>query len=190
LKTHGNNTFSWINFVKSILDYCDYSNVWHTENFISHKWLIESTKLRLTDQFKQNWRSTLQISPKALRYRLFKSDFRFEKYFEVLNDKNRFTFCRFRTSNHRLPIEVGRWTKVERHNRLCHLYQSHEVGDEFHYVLQRPNFVTESKNLIPKYFFNRPNASKLSSLFNKKKPETIRKLCKLIDIINKKISSP
>ena len=34
-----------------------------------------------------------------------------------------------------------------------------------------------------------PNALKLSSLFNKKKPETIRKLCKLIDMINKKISS-
>jgi hypothetical protein len=31
---------------------------------------------------------------------------------------------------------------------------------------------------------------KLLSLFNKKKPETIRKLCKFIDIINKKISSP
>jgi hypothetical protein len=55
LKTHGNNTFSWINFVKSILDDCGYSNVWHTQNFIRHKWLIESTKLRLTDQFKQNF---------------------------------------------------------------------------------------------------------------------------------------
>ena len=46
LKTHGNNTFSWISFVKSILDDCGFSNVWHTKNFISHKWLIESTKLR------------------------------------------------------------------------------------------------------------------------------------------------
>jgi hypothetical protein len=45
-----------------------------------------------------------------LSYRLFKSDFRFEKYLDVLNDKNRFTFCRFRTSNHRLPIEVT-WEK-------------------------------------------------------------------------------
>jgi hypothetical protein len=45
-------------------------------------------------------------------------------------------------------------------------------------------------NRITKYFFNRPNTLKLSSLFNKKKPEAIRKLCKLIDIINKKISSP
>jgi hypothetical protein len=75
--------FSWINFVKSILDDCGYSNVLHTQNFISHKWLIESIKLRLTDQFKQNWHSTLQISPKSLSYRLFQSDFRFEKYFRM-----------------------------------------------------------------------------------------------------------
>ena len=90
-----------------------------------------------------------------------------------------------------VTITVGRWTNVERHNRLCQLCQSREIGDEFHYVLiQCPNFVTDRKNLIPKYFFNRPNTLKLSSLFKKKKPETIRKLCKLLDIINKKISSP
>ena len=82
-------------------------------------------------------------------------------------------FYRFRTSNYWLPIEVGRWTNVERHNRLC---QSCEIGDEFHYVLQCPNFVTERKIIIPKILFNRPSALKLSSLFNKKKPETIRKL--------------
>jgi hypothetical protein len=132
----------------------------------------------------------LQISPKALSYRLFKSEIRFEKYLDVLNDKNRFTFCRFRTSNHRLPIEVGRWANVERHNRLCQLCRSGEIDDELHYVLECPNFARERKNIIPKYFFNRPNALKLSSLFSKRKPETVRKLCKLIDMINKKISSP
>ena len=153
MKTHGNNTFSWINFVKSILDDCGYSNVWHIQNFIRHKWLIESTKLRLTDQFKQNWHSTLQIYPKALSYRLFKSNFRFEKYLDELNDKNRFTFCRFRTSNHILRIEVGRWTNIKRHNRLCQLCQSCEIGDEFHYVLQCPNFVTERTIIIPRILF-------------------------------------
>ena len=89
--------------------------------------------------------------------------------------KNRFTLYRFRTSNHRLPIEVVRWANVERHNRLCQLCQSGEIGDELHYVLQCPNCATVRKKLIPKYLFNRPNALKLSSLFNKKKPETIRK---------------
>jgi hypothetical protein len=111
LKTDGNNTFSWIRIVNSILDDFGYSNVWHTQN-------LESIKLILTDHFKQKWHSTLQISPKALSYRLFKVEFRFEKYLDVLNDKNRFTFCRFRTSNYRLPIEVGHWANLERHNRL------------------------------------------------------------------------
>jgi hypothetical protein len=55
-----------------------------------------------------------------------------------------------RTSNYRLPIEVGRWTNVERHNRWC---QSCEIGDEFHYVLHCPNFVTERKIIIPKILF-------------------------------------
>jgi hypothetical protein len=74
-------------------------------------------------------------------------EFRFQKYLDVLNDKNRFTFCRFRTSNHRLPLEVGRWENVERHNRLCQLCKYGEIGDEFHYVLQCPNFASERKNL-------------------------------------------
>jgi hypothetical protein len=54
-------------------------------------------------------------------------------------------YCRFRTSNHRLPIEEGRWANVERHNRLCQLCQSREIGDVFHYVLQCPNFASERK---------------------------------------------
>ena len=67
--------------------------------------------MRLSDQFKQNRHSCLQISLKALNYWLFKSDFKLEDYLDVLNEKKQiFTFCRFRTSNHRLPIEVGRWT--------------------------------------------------------------------------------
>ena len=33
---------------------------------------------------------------------------KFENYLDVLNEKNRCTFCRFRTSNHRLLIKVRR----------------------------------------------------------------------------------
>jgi hypothetical protein len=69
--------------------------------------------MRLTDQFKQNRHSSQQISLKALNYWLFKSDFKLENYLDVLNEKKHiFTFCRFRISNHILPIEVGRWTAM------------------------------------------------------------------------------
>jgi hypothetical protein len=60
--------FSWISFIKSILDDCGYSNVWQTHNCISHTWPFGGIKMRLTDQFKQNRHSSLQISPQALNY--------------------------------------------------------------------------------------------------------------------------
>jgi hypothetical protein len=47
-------------------------------------------------------------SPKGLSYRLFKENFEFEHYLDILPDKDRITYCRFRTGNHRLPIETTR----------------------------------------------------------------------------------
>ena len=46
--------------------------------------------MRLTDQFKQNRHSSLQVSLKALNYRLFKSDFKLKDYLDVLYEKNIF----------------------------------------------------------------------------------------------------
>ena len=43
---------------------------------------------------------------------MFKGELKFENYLDILEDKDKFTFCRFRTSNHRLPVEVGRWKKL------------------------------------------------------------------------------
>ena len=48
-------------------------------------------------------------SPKALNYRLYKKGVSLENYLEILKDNDLFLLCRFRTSNHRLPIEIGRW---------------------------------------------------------------------------------
>jgi hypothetical protein len=61
-------------------------------------------KLRLHDQFKQGWYSLIEHSTKALNYRIFKENFEFENYFRVLEDKDIYTLCKFRTNNHKLPI--------------------------------------------------------------------------------------
>jgi hypothetical protein len=62
-------------------------------------------QMNLIDQFKQT-------SPKALNYRLCKKGVSFENYLEILKDKDLFLLCRFRTSNHRLPIEIGLWQSI------------------------------------------------------------------------------
>ena len=87
------------------------------------------------DQFKQVWHDTVQNSPKALNYRLFKKTLGFENYIHILEDKDIFTLCKFRTTNTRLPVETGRWNQVEREYRTCTYCDSHDIGDEYHYIL-------------------------------------------------------
>lgn len=50
------------------------------------------------------------------------------------------------TSNHRLPFEKGRWSEIPLTNRLCPLWGTRDIGDEFHYLLMCP-FFRQQKNM-------------------------------------------
>ena len=67
--------------------------------------LKQSIKQTLLDQFLQDWNSSVHNSPKAFNYRIFKTDFKFEEYFNILDEQNSLLLCKFRTTNHKLPIE-------------------------------------------------------------------------------------
>ena len=116
--TLGDNiNFDWIKFVKGILDKCGYTYVWETHTFIADIWLRQVIKVRLQDQFRQFWLSTVYNSPKGLNYRIFKDTLEYESYFNILKDKD----FRFRTTNHQLPIECGRKCNIQREDRICTL---------------------------------------------------------------------
>ena len=55
----------------------------------------------------------IENSSKGDNYKLFKHDLKFEDYLDVLDDKDKFLLVKFRTSNHRLLIEVGRWRNIK-----------------------------------------------------------------------------
>ena len=42
--------------------------------------------------------------------------------------------CKYRTCNHKLPIETGRYNGIPRQERLCSC--SDKLGDEFHFLFQ------------------------------------------------------
>ena len=73
--------------------------------------------MRLHDQFQQAWRETLHNCSKTLNYCIFKETFIFEQYFDILDEKDFLTLCKFRTTNHKLPIEHGRSNNIPRENR-------------------------------------------------------------------------
>jgi hypothetical protein len=68
-----------------------------------------------------------------------------------LNGRTLLDFFKFRTSNHKLPIECGRWQNIERNRRLCKLCQKEEICDEFHYIMECPFF---NPNMIKVQKFN------------------------------------
>ena len=177
----------WIYFMKSIFDNCGLSNSWMSQDVSAKQWILSSIDLRLKDQFKQNWFSDMNISSKGLCYRIFKCDFGIEKYFSILPFNYAVLFCKYRCGSHRLPVETGRWQNVSRHDRLCHLCDSPDIGDEFHYIMSCSFFTNERKQLLPLYYCRNVNIIKFQQLFSSNNMSILSKLCKLIRLILQKM---
>jgi hypothetical protein len=64
--------------VKQIFNECGFPNIWETELFDNVDYLKCVIKQRLEDQFLQNWNSLVQNSPKAINYKTFKTEFKYE----------------------------------------------------------------------------------------------------------------
>ena len=65
---------------------------------------------------------------KFMLYKKFNSDLSTPD----LNQTHSQGFIRLRTSSHSFPIELGRWSRTERANRLCNM--CNVMGDEEHYI--------------------------------------------------------
>ena len=106
---------------------------------------------------------------------------------KFLKDKDLFLLCRFRNSNHRLPIEIGRWQNINRENRVCNLCQGRELGEEFHYLFECTKFVQDRTRLIPQNYRCSPNTVKYCALMCSNYVAELSKLCKFIRIVNSKV---
>lgn len=182
--------YSWISCVKTILNDCGFSLIWDSEQFFNNEWLKYIVKQRLTDQFAQNWNSVVFHSTKSINYRIFKTKLEFENYFNVLNFSEAIKLCRFRTTNHHLPIETGRWKNIERENRLCHLCNCNKLGDEYHYMFEYTAFTEQRKKFVPNYYVKNHNVYKYSELMSSNRKSLLRNLCRFINIINDHVSAP
>lgn len=178
----------WYENIKHILNNCGLSNIWINQTIHNSQWLKAKIKLTLVDQFKQNWQSILQSSPKALNYRIYKEELKFEHYFDTLSKKDAITFCRFRTCNHHLPIESGRWANIPRHERFCAHCNKCEIGDEFHYILSCNSLQQERKQCLSNINIKIKNAISFKFIMASTKHCSLRKLCAFIRKINKKCS--
>ena len=149
--SHGNNVkLYWMKCIESILNEIGLSYIWLTQSCINEIWLKTVVRTSLQDQFKQTWYSDIQTNSKTLNYRLFKELFGFEKYLDILETRDIYTLCQFRLINHRLPIESGRWNKIQRDKRICELCDFKDLGDEFQCVMKCKFMAILDKSILLK----------------------------------------
>ena len=174
----------WLDHIKNIITSNGYGHVWYAHDLINKKWFVQSFKQKLKDQYLQKWSSLVEQSSSGKNYRIFKDDLKINPYFAFLPNR----YCRiltaFRTRNHRLPVEVGRWSSIPANERLCPLCSA-DIGDEYHYVMQCEFFKEQRKRYIKPYYTRNINTIKFNELMNHKSKTVIKNLCIFVDTIMK-----
>ena len=72
------------------------------------------------------------MSSRGKTYKHFKEQLIFEKYKHIIPEMFWRLIIKFRTSNHYLPVETGRWNNIVVEDKLCTLCEESDIGDEFH----------------------------------------------------------
>ena len=90
----------------------------------------------------------------------------------------RIYLTKFRVSNHKLPIERGRYENLERSERKCNV--CHVLGDKFHFLFQYSIFNDERRLLLQKYYWSNLSAEKYHVLLSS---SNYQKQCKLANFV-------
>ena len=111
-----------------------------------------------------------------------------------MSNSDRYVLCRFRTGNHKLPIETGRWEDIERTERLCNLCNNHNIGDEFIYVLECPALIEDRRNYLGQYYCSHYNILKLKQDYDytcdNYSVHKMRYFCNFIKVIYANVCPP
>ena len=159
------NEYKWIAGVKGILNDTGFAFlVNQLHNIKPHTQSIEQT---LIDQSKQKLNTD---TSKCKTYNYIKDKHGMEYYLNLnlnlkcLDEHHTNALLKFRTSNHKLPIELGRYRNIPREDRLCPFCL--EVGDEFHFIFKCSKFHAARHKYIDTKYTDRPNMIKFYSLMN------------------------
>ena len=92
------------------------------------------------------WRHSLEHSKKLEFYKVFKEEYSLSDYLHQLRNCNeRRTLVKFRISNHKLMIELGRnqTGNIPREKRICPLCKSNQVENESHFLIQCNKYILQ-----------------------------------------------
>ncbi|MCU7801540.1 MAG: hypothetical protein KZQ70_15755, partial [gamma proteobacterium symbiont of Lucinoma myriamae] len=173
----------WIKCIKDILISVGRLDLFEKEIISNANSVKLSISKTLTDLNVQEWNAKLNLSSKGRTYSIFKHEINLEQYLVNLPKSDYLKLIRFRLSNHKLPVEKGRWDDIPLNERKCSKCDKNDIGDEFHYLFTCSYFDTERKQFLKPYFYKRPNIIKFKELLSSNNVTLLKKLSKFVDII-------
>jgi hypothetical protein len=106
-------------------------------------------------------------------------------YVIILEDKDIYTLCKFRITNHKLPIETGRWNNIDVSTEYVQNETILTTGDEYHYIMECEHFSNFRNRFIVTNSRERPNILKFKQIMSAYQKQNLEKICKFIRNINK-----
>jgi hypothetical protein len=150
------NKKCWLNQVRNIMDYYKLNTEGQNSQNMGKPESTKTMKI-LEQRYRVHWNERLNwitqhTSSKLDTYRSFKTEFYYEPFVDIHDRQQQIALSKLRLSNHKLQIEMGRYTKpkTDRAQRLCKLCNEGVVEDENHFLLQCPVFADERKELLEK----------------------------------------
>lgn len=182
--------YNWLTSIKHILEHLGMSDIWISHAFLSLTWLSQQIKIRQNDQYSQTWNNSISMSSRGQTYQLVKEQFIFENYLNIIPERLWRLIIKFRTSNHYLPVETGRWNNILFEDRLCTLCDKNDIGDEFHYLFVCKHFHNSRVKFLHHYYYTRPSTYKFKELMSSKKISVLKNLAKFINVICQNFKRP
>ena len=130
---------SWIKNIKEELSKLGLYYLWENIEQCNLDVIYNIIKQRLNDVYMQTNLSKVSQSTNGELFQYITDGCNLQSYLsKAIDFKYRKEITKFRISNHRLNIEVGRYKNVVRQLRVCTLCDHNNIEDEFHFILKCP----------------------------------------------------
>ena len=145
------NQQCWLTCIKTILYEIGMNDMYHNPAKCTKK-TIKDTQTRLKLRYVRKWQQdvacikptkfTNEDTNKLRTYKVFKTNFKQEKYLSLNNFEERKKLSQFRIRAHKLEIEQGRYTipKTPVTSRICRQCDLNLVENEIHFLVICPKY--------------------------------------------------
>ena len=183
-----NANFKWLSKIKQILDSVGLTHFYQDQlSGMTPLNLHRDVKRIYINQYKQERLASVTSSGKGRAYHLFKREPEFEKYFKSLPQSDALEFFKFRTANHNLPIETGRWNGTTLENRKFNICEHKVIGSERHYLLECDYFSLPRNKYLSNIGYNNNEYAYIHVNLTKSTSQTLlSKIARFAKVITQK----